>query len=98
MGVCHLKKLAPDNEGNVKASYLRKAIDEDLAAGLVPFFHVAIIGSTGITSSDDLLEVGPVAEEYALWLHCDSAYAGPSFACQEMRHVMFGYEYVEYQL
>jgi len=40
------------------------------------------------------MEVGPVCEEYGIWLHVDAAYAGPSFACMELRHLMQGYEYV----
>lgn len=94
MGCIHLRKLEPDNEGNIKADTLRKAIEQDMAQGLIPFYHCGIIGSTGITSADDLLEVGPICEEYGLWFHLDAAYAGSSFSCMEMRHLIHGFEYV----
>lgn len=57
IGAIRLRKLEPDNQGNIRADTLRDAINEDMDAGLIPFFHCAIIGSTGITSSDDLMEV-----------------------------------------
>ncbi|CAL8114156.1 unnamed protein product [Orchesella dallaii] len=72
MGAIRLRKLEPDNEGGIKADTLRNAIKQDMEQGLIPFYHCAIIGSTGITSADDLMEVGEICESYDMWLHCDA--------------------------
>lgn len=94
IGAIRLRKLEPDNEGGIKADTLRNVIKQDMEQGLIPFYHCGIIGSTGITSADDLMEVGEICEQYDMWFHCDAAYAGSCFACLEVRHLMQGFEYV----
>jgi len=56
----------------VRSTTLMNAIQDDMKRGLIPFFHCAIIGSTGVTSYDDLMEVGPVCWKYNIWLHVDA--------------------------
>jgi len=60
--------------------------------GLIPYFYCAILGSTGICAFDDLMELGPVCEEYGMWMHVDAAYAGSSLCCAEMRYLSQGYQ------
>ena len=38
-------------------------------------------------------EIGPICQEYNLWLHIDAAYAGSSFICDEYRHLLNGIEH-----
>lgn len=63
---------------------------DDLAAGLVPTFAVATIGSTSSGSSDNLKALAPVIAKHGVWLHVDAAYAGAAFVCEEHRHYMDG--------
>ncbi|ODM96945.1 Tyrosine decarboxylase [Orchesella cincta] len=88
MGCVRIRKLKADKKGVVRSTTLMNAIEEDMEKGLIPFFHCAIIGSTGVTSYDDLMEVGPVCEKYSIWLHVDAvryrtkalaAFAGPKW-------------------
>ena len=36
--------------------------------------------------------LGPVCQEFGVWLHVDAAYAGNSFICPENRYLMKGIE------
>ncbi|ODM87389.1 Tyrosine decarboxylase [Orchesella cincta] len=94
MGCVRIRKLKADKKGVVRSTTLMNAIEEDMEKGLIPFFHCAIIGSTGVTSYDDLMEVGPVCEKYSIWLHVDAAYSGSAFCCPELAYLKQGYEYV----
>jgi glutamate/tyrosine decarboxylase-like PLP-dependent enzyme len=64
-----------------------------MEAGFIPYLYVAILGSTGTCAFDDLMELGPVVQEYGMWMHVDAAYGGSCFACPEMRYLMKGMEY-----
>jgi glutamate/tyrosine decarboxylase-like PLP-dependent enzyme len=93
IGTMRLRQLPADEQGGVRGETLRQAIITDMENGLVPYFYCAILGSTGICAFDDLMEVGPVCEEYGMWMHVDAAYAGSSFVCPEMRYLQQGYQY-----
>ncbi|KAK1334743.1 hypothetical protein QTO34_004309 [Cnephaeus nilssonii] len=76
----------------MRASALQEALQRDKAAGLVPFFVVATLGTTPCCSFDRLSEVGPVCNREDLWLHVDAAYAGSAFICPEFRPLLDGVE------
>ena len=56
--------------------FLRQAMEEDEALGLIPFFVSTTLGTTSCCSFDNLKEVGPVCRRFGVWLHVDGAYAG----------------------
>lgn len=93
IGNMRLRPLAADELGNVRGRTLSDAIKADIKEGLVPYLYVAVLGSTGICAFDDLMEVGPITQEYEMWLHVDAAYAGSCFTCPEMRYLSKGMEY-----
>lgn len=37
---------------------------------------IATLGSTGICTFDKLDVIGPICQQYNIWLHVDAAYAG----------------------
>lgn len=96
IGSMRVRALPADILGNVRARTLRSAIEEDIKNKLVPFLYVAVLGSTGICAFDDLVELGPVCQEFEMWLHVDGAYAGSCFACPEMRYLSKGMEVTEF--
>jgi aromatic-L-amino-acid decarboxylase len=53
---------------------LQAAIDQDLAAGLIPFCVVGTAGTTNTGSVDPLLELADLCAERSLWFHVDGAY------------------------
>lgn len=70
------------------AAALARAVEEDRAAGIVPFCVVATVGTTSTTSIDPVPEVAEICERHKLWLHVDAAYAGSAAVVPEMRHVL----------
>lgn len=90
-----MRKLEADEKHQLRGETLEAAIQEDLAAGLIPFYAVAALGTTNSCAFDKLIEVGPVCNRYNVWIHVDAAYAGAAFICPEFRYLMEGVEFVD---
>lgn len=69
----------------VSVEALQAAMAEDVAAGRVPCFVVATLGTTSSGAFDDLAGVVAAAREHAAWVHVDAAWAGSAFICPELR-------------
>ena len=76
-------------------SDLRKAIEADVAAGLVPLYLCVTVGTTSTTAVDPVEQLVHVAEDYGMWVHVDAAYAGSACICPEFRHYLDGVERVD---
>ncbi|PNJ39575.1 DDC isoform 12 [Pongo abelii] len=95
IGGVKLKAIPSDGNFAMRASALQEALERDKAAGLIPFFVVATLGTTTCCSFDSLLEVGPICNKEDMWLHVDAAYAGSAFICPEFRHLLNGVEFAD---
>uniref|UniRef100_A0A2K6F976 Aromatic-L-amino-acid decarboxylase n=1 Tax=Propithecus coquereli TaxID=379532 RepID=A0A2K6F976_PROCO len=95
IGGVKLKAIPSDDNFAMRASALQEAVERDKAAGLIPFFVVATLGTTSCCSFDNLLEVGPLCNKEDMWLHIDAAYAGSAFICPEFRHLLNGVEFAD---
>lgn len=93
IGFVKLRILDTDDCFRLRGSVLAKAIEEDRAAGYVPFFVSATLGTTSCCSFDALYEIGPLCQREELWLHVDAAYAGNAFICPEFKHLLKGIEH-----
>ncbi|XP_021911825.1 tyrosine decarboxylase 1-like [Carica papaya] len=71
---------------------LKHTIESDLAAGLVPLFLCATVGTTSTTAIDPIGPLCQVAKNYGMWVHIDAAYAGSSCICPEFRIFLKGIE------
>uniref|UniRef100_A0A7S3LUL0 Aromatic-L-amino-acid decarboxylase n=1 Tax=Palpitomonas bilix TaxID=652834 RepID=A0A7S3LUL0_9EUKA len=93
-GVRMIRSIPGRAETNFEfdAVALEQAIEADIQAGLIPFFISATIGTTSSGACDDITRIGGVAKKYNVWLHVDSAYAGPAAVCEEYRGVFAGRE------
>ncbi|XP_031791875.1 aromatic-L-amino-acid decarboxylase isoform X8 [Piliocolobus tephrosceles] len=69
IGGVKLKAIPSDGNFAMRASALQEALKRDRAAGLIPFFVVATLGTTTCCSFDNLLEVGPIwlITDYRHW-------------------------------
>jgi aromatic-L-amino-acid decarboxylase len=85
-GYGHVRLVEVDDRLALRPDALRAAIDADLAAGLVPAFVCATVGTTGTTAVDPVRAAGEVAADHDLWFHIDAAYAGAAMICEEFRH------------
>ncbi|KAL8252742.1 hypothetical protein R6Q59_036435 [Mikania micrantha] len=87
-----LLKTENYNEYALSPDSLDDAISQDIAAGLIPFFLCATVGTTSSTAVDPLHELGKIIKRYGIWFHVDAAYAGSACICPEYRHHLNGIE------
>ncbi|CAO1325033.1 unnamed protein product [Diamesa serratosioi] len=92
LGAIKMRLLEADENSIMRGDTVRKAIEEDIAAGLFPTCCVATVGTTGTCAFDNLEEIGPVCNEHNVWLHIDAAYAGAAFCLPEYAHIKKGCE------
>lgn len=97
MSIPHFRKVKTSfNEEQqnypIDPARLRSVIDEDVAAGLVPFFVSANFGATGTCAVDPLDAIGALAAEYDMWYNVDGAYAGVVAILPESRGRLKGVE------
>lgn len=92
MGGVKLRLLEVDENNSVRGATLKKAMKDDIKMGLVPFYVAATLGTTICCSYDNILELGPLCQSEAIWMHIDAAYAGAAFICPEYRHLLNGVE------
>ncbi|XP_076238860.1 aromatic-L-amino-acid decarboxylase [Calliopsis andreniformis] len=90
-----MKHLPTDDKCSLRGSTLLKAVKEDIEKGFIPCCLIATLGTTGTCAFDNLEELGPICNEYNIWLHVDAAYAGAAFVCPEYRYLMAGVEYCD---
>ncbi|CAH1404258.1 unnamed protein product [Nezara viridula] len=91
-----LRILEPDDKCSLRGPTLRRAMEEDEAMGLIPFFVSTTLGTTSCCSFDALAEIGPICRLFSnVWLHVDAAYAGNAFILPEMKHFLNGIEYAD---
>ncbi|MGH0165925.1 UNVERIFIED_CONTAM: hypothetical protein FKN15_050056 [Acipenser sinensis] len=95
IGGVKMKKIASDTKFSVGGEALRKVIEEDKAAGLIPFYCCATLGTTPSCAFDNIMEIGPICNSENMWMHIDAAYAGSSFICPEFRHLLNGVEFAD---
>lgn len=91
-GLDGIRKIPTDSGFRMLPEELRRAIREDLGAGLRPLGVVATLGTTSTTSVDPVADLAGIAREFDLWLHVDAAYGGPAAAVPELRPLFSGWE------
>ncbi|KAB0795493.1 hypothetical protein PPYR_12332 [Photinus pyralis] len=91
-----LRILEPDEKSALRGQTLSEAMEEDEAAGLIPFFVSTTLGTTSCCSFDNLPEIGSVCKRFpCVWLHVDAAYAGNALICPELKYLLKGVEYAD---
>ena len=71
---------------------LQQAIQEDRAAGRLPFCVVATAGTTNSGIVDDLVAIAEVCRRNNLWMHVDGAYGASVVFSDEHRDLVRGIE------
>ena len=92
LGQRALRKIPTDAEFRMDARALAAAVEEDKAAGYLPFCVVATVGTTSTSSIDPVTEIVPICDQHAMWLHVDAAYAGSAAIVPEFRSLLAGCE------
>jgi len=92
IGRANVRLIGVDEHLAMRADELERAIQEDRAAGRVPTFVCATVGTTSTTAIDPLRAIGEVCAREGVWLHVDAAFAGSACVCPEFRWMIEGVE------
>ncbi|MDP1848604.1 MAG: pyridoxal-dependent decarboxylase [Solirubrobacteraceae bacterium] len=92
-GFAHVRLVDVDAVFALRTEALRDAIEQDLAAGLVPAIVTSAVGTTATGAVDPIAEIAAIARQHGLWHHVDAAWAGSAMLCEEQRPRQAGAEH-----
>jgi aromatic-L-amino-acid decarboxylase len=95
IGSDNLRLVGVDDAYAIRPDRLRAMIAQDRAAGCMPFFVCATVGTTSSMAFDPVAEIGSICREAGAWLHVDAAMAGTAALCPELRFVTEGLEFAD---
>jgi glutamate/tyrosine decarboxylase-like PLP-dependent enzyme len=76
----------------IQPEQVAAAVNEDRAAGRVPFCVIATAGTTNTGAVDPLAPLADLCADERMWLHVDAAYGGPAAICDAGRSLLAGIE------
>jgi aromatic-L-amino-acid/L-tryptophan decarboxylase len=79
-GTESIRWIETDAELRMDVPALRRRVEDDRAAGALPFLVVGTAGSVSTGAVDPLDEIAAVCREERLWFHVDGAYGAPAAA------------------
>jgi aromatic-L-amino-acid/L-tryptophan decarboxylase len=92
IGADWVRSLPLDANRRMRAVDLARAIDADIAAGIVPIAVVATAGTTLTGAVDPIGLLADVCAARNVWLHVDGAYGLPAACVPEAREIFAGLE------
>jgi len=95
IGKNNLRLIEVDESLSMIPEQLKKAVEQDLQQGLIPFFVCATVGTTSTNAIDPLTEIGQICQDHQLWLHIDAAMSGTAAICPEYRFILDGIEFAD---
>jgi len=87
-----LRTIPSDQGFRFDVPELKRAIEKDRAAGLLPFCVTATAGTTNTGSIDPLDEIADLCAAENLWFHIDGAYGAPAMLTEEGQDLLRGIE------
>jgi aromatic-L-amino-acid decarboxylase len=95
IGSANLRLVDVDDELAMRPAHLEQLVTDDLAAGYLPFFVTATVGTTGTSAIDPVRAIAEVCRRHGVWLHVDAAHAGSAAVCPEFRWINDGVEHAD---
>jgi aromatic-L-amino-acid decarboxylase len=92
IGSQQLRLIEVDECFAMRPAALARQIAADRAAGLVPCFVCATVGTTSSNAVDPVRAIGEICRAEGVWLHVDAAMSGTAALCPEFRHLQDGLE------
>ncbi|MBC7789880.1 MAG: aminotransferase class V-fold PLP-dependent enzyme [Anaerolineae bacterium] len=80
LGTDAIRRVAMDDEGRIRPSALRIAIEADQRAGVRPCMVIGTAGTVSTGVVDPLREINSICKELGVWFHVDGAYGAPAAA------------------
>jgi aromatic-L-amino-acid decarboxylase len=78
IGSRYVRTIASDDRHRMQPGLLRRQIERDRSAGLVPVAVMASVGTVNTGAIDPLERIADVCADHDVWLHVDGAYGGPA--------------------
>jgi aromatic-L-amino-acid/L-tryptophan decarboxylase len=95
LGTDAIRVVEVDAELAMSPRALAQRLERDVARGFTPVLVCATVGTTSTTAVDPLAQLGPICQQYGVWLHVDAAYAGVSAVVPELRELQAGVEWAD---
>lgn len=92
LGLESLRKIETNERFEMRAEKLAEAIEEDIAAGILPICVIPTIGTTSTTSIDPVAAVADICEKHGIWMHVDAAYSSSAAILPELQPLFDGWE------
>jgi aromatic-L-amino-acid decarboxylase len=92
LGRENLHMIEVDDRLAMRPEALERAIAADVAAGALPCFICATVGTTSTGAIDPVGAIGRIARQHNTWLHVDAAMHGTAALCPEFRFIHDGLE------
>ena len=92
LGAGNLRAVPVRGDRSMDPAALRAMMDADAAAGRVPCFVVAAVGTTGTHAVDPVPAIADACVAHGAWLHVDAAHLGIAAICPEFRAIHAGIE------
>ena len=90
LGRDNLRLIDVDENFAMRSAALAAQIKQDLAAGRVPCFVSATVGTTSSNAMDPVRAIGEICREHKIWLHVDAAMSGTAALCPQFRWIHDG--------
>lgn len=74
VGRNNVREVAVNERGEMLADDFARLVEQDLAAGLRPFFVNLTAGTTVLGAFDQVAPISAIAKKHGIWLHVDGAY------------------------
>lgn len=92
IGSDNLRSIPVDTAWRMDLLALERAIEDDRAAGRLPFLVVATAGTVNTGAIDDLDGVGDIADRHGIWFHVDGAIGALAMLSDALRQKFCGIE------
>jgi glutamate/tyrosine decarboxylase-like PLP-dependent enzyme len=92
IGSDNLRSVATAPDGRMDLAALEAAIEQDMAAGHIPFLIVAAAGTVNTGAIDDLAGIADIAERHGLWFHVDGALGALGVLADDLAPLFAGIE------
>ncbi len=88
----NVREIAVNDRGEMQADDFGKQVEQDLAAGFIPFFVNLTAGTTVLGAFDDVTQVGAIAKKHGIWVHVDGSYGASVLMSKKRAALLPGIE------
>lgn len=90
LGTDALRSVPVRKDFTLDSALLEKMIVDDLAAGLMPFAVVSVLGTVNTGALDDVVAISKICRQHALWHHVDGAFGALGILSDALKPRLLG--------